>query len=464
VKIKYKITALFTILVTAILLVLSISVHYFTSLQREEAFKRRLKGRANNNGQLFSYFGDSDSTRAILRRIDSSSAFTLPQKQVVIFNYLDQPVYTYNVNSIDSVIPDKSIIKQARLKREAYSTNRNLDILAYHYTDSNTRIVVVVSGYDGDGWNRLKELREILMLCLFIGIAVSLIVGYVFAVQMVKPITQIIQEVKAITSQNLSHHIRAGTSQDELNQLANTFNELLDRLQESFIIQRRFVSNASHELSTPLTSISSQLEVTLHKERSMEEYRQVMQSIHEDVLQMQQLTKSLLEIAKTGTEGSIELNDVRIDEVLLKVTADVQKMSDDYQVELHFGEFPDDEKTFLVFGNSDLLYSSFRNIVENGCKFSPDHQASVNLQFREENVIVQVRNQGNTITEKELEHIFQPFYRSSAASPIKGFGLGLALAKRIISLHKGTIAVASDEKQGTVFTINLPSVKAFARK
>jgi signal transduction histidine kinase len=464
VKIKFKITALFALLVTAILLVLSISVHYFTAVQRADAFRKRLKGRANNDGQLFSYFGDSDSTRAVLRRIDSSSAFTLPQKKVIIFNYLDQPVYTYNVTNIDSVIPDKSIIKQARLKHEAHATNHDLDILAYHYTDANTRIVVVVSGYDGDGWNRLKELREILFLCLFIGIAVALLVGYAFAVQMVKPISVIIQEVKAISSQNLSHHIRAGTSQDELNQLANTFNELLDRLQESFIIQRRFISNASHELSTPLTSISSQLEVTLHKERSMEEYRQVMQSIHEDVLQMQQLTKSLLEIAKTGTEGSIELNEVRIDEVLLKVTADVQKMSDDYKVELNFGEFPDDEKTFLVFGNSDLLYSSFRNIVENGCKFSAGHHASVNLQFSNEEVIVQVRNQGNVITARELEHIFQPFYRSAAASPIKGFGLGLPLAKRIISLHKGTIKVNSEESLGTVFTINLPSVKAFAKK
>lgn len=463
-KIKFKITALFALLVTAILLVLSISVHYFTSLQRMDAFRKRLKGRANNNGQLFSYFGDSDSTRAILHRIDSSSAFTLPQKKVIIFNYLDHPVYTYNVTNIDSVIPDKSIIKQARLKHEAHATKDKQDILAYHYTDANTRVVVVVSAYDEDGWYRLKELRDILFLCLFIGIAVALIVGYVFALQMVKPIIHIIQEVKAITSQNLSHHIRAGTSQDELNQLASTFNELLDRLQESFIIQRRFISNASHELSTPLTSVSSQLEVTLHKDRSIDEYRQVMQSIQEDVRQMQQLTKSLLEIAKTGTGGSIELNEVRIDEVLLKVTADVQKISPDYEVELNFGEFPDDEKTFLVFGNSDLLYSSFRNIVENGCKFSSDHHAQVNLLFEYSEVIVQVKNQGNTITGKELENIFHPFYRSATASPVKGFGLGLALAKRIIGLHKGTITVHSDESQGTIFSINLPSVKIFADK
>ncbi|WP_205511705.1 HAMP domain-containing sensor histidine kinase [Longitalea arenae] len=463
-KIKFKITALFALLVTIILLVLSISVHYFTSLQRIEAFKKRLKGRANNDGQLFSYFGDSDSTRSILYHIDSASAFTLNRKSVVIFNYLDKPVYNYNANNIDSILPDKDILKQARLRKEVYYAVNKRDILAFHYTDNRSRIVVVVAGYDVDGWQRLKDLRDILLTCLFIGIAIALVVGYAFSVQLVKPIKQIINDVKHITSQNLSHHIQAGSTQDELNQLANTFNELLDRLQESFIIQRRFISNASHELSTPLTAISSQLDVTLQKERSTEEYKQVIQSVHEDVQQMQQLTKSLLEIAKTGTQGSIELSEVRIDEVLLKVTADVQKNSEEYRVILQFGDFPDDEKAFLVFGNIDLLYSSLRNIADNGCKFSFDHQVMVNLMFENDNVIVQFKNFGDTITEDETEHIFQPFYRSANASPIKGFGLGLALAQRIINLHKGIIKVQSSKETGTLFTIILPSLKKFAAK
>lgn len=423
-----------------------------------------MRGRANNDGQLFSYLGDNDSSRAFLYHIDSASAFTLNQKSVVIFDYLDRPVYRYNVENIDSILPDRDILKQARVKHDVYYTMHRRDALAFHYTDNRSRIVVVVAGYDVDGWQRLKDLRDILLTCLFIGIAIALLVGYAFSVQLVKPIKQIIHDVKHITSQSLSHHIQAGSTQDELNQLANTFNELLDRLQEYFLVQRRFISNASHELSTPLTSISSQLEVTLQKNRSDEEYKQVIQSVQEDVQQMQQLTKSLLEIAKTGTEGGIELSEVRIDEVLLKVTADVQKNSDAYKVILSFGDFPDDERAFLVFGNGDLLYSSLRNIADNGCKFSFDHHVMINLLFENDNVILQFKNYGDPITKEETEHIFQPFYRSATASPIKGFGLGLALAKRIINMHKGTIKVNSDPETGTIFTITLPSVKAFAAR
>jgi signal transduction histidine kinase len=88
----------------------------------------------------------------------------------------------------------------------------------------------------------------------------------------------------------------------------------------------------------------------------------------------------------------------------------------------------------------------------------------INLLFENDNVIVQFTNFGDTITAEEAEHIFQPFYRSVNASPIEGFGLGLALAKRIINLHKGSIKVHSSPETGTVFTIILPSLKAFAAK
>ncbi|WP_276480711.1 HAMP domain-containing sensor histidine kinase [Paraflavitalea pollutisoli] len=459
-KIKFKITALFTLLVTAILLLLSFSIYYFTSLERLQAFKQRLKGRANNNAQLYTYFGDSSTT--MLRRFDSGSTNTLQAKSVVIYNYLNQPVYEFNAGSEATPPTNLLMLEKARLNGEAYYMVDNRDVIAFHHTDSLNRIVVVVAGYDSDGWNRLSQLRKLLIISLLIGIAAAAIVGFLFSRQLLTPLTLMIKEVNDISSQNLSHRIEAGSGHDELHQLATTFNELLNRLQESFIVQRRFISNASHELSTPLTSVSSQLEVTLQKDRSTEEYQQVLHSVYEDVQQMRQLTKSLLEITKTGTQGTIELNEVRIDEVLFKVMSDVRKISAQYQVELQFGEFPDDEKRFLVFGNNDLLYSSLKNIVENGCKYSPDHLSWVDLSFSNDQVIVQVRNHGDVIAEEEREHIFQPFYRTNAATHIKGFGLGLALAKRIISLHRGNITVESDAQSGTMFTIQLPSVKAFS--
>jgi signal transduction histidine kinase len=267
--------------------------------------------------------------------------------------------------------------------------------------------------------------------------------------------------VKEISSFDLSHRIRAGTGQDEMSQLANTFNDLLGRLQEAFAIQRRFISNASHELSTPLTSVSSQVEVILQKDRSADEYKQVLFSVREDVTQMRQLTKSLLEIAKTGSQGGIELNEVRVDEVLVRAMADVKKLNSEYSVDLEFGEFPEDEKDFVVFGNSELLYIALKNLIENGCKYSPDKSVAVDLSFSHHKIFIQVVNQGSVIAAEDIPQIFQPFYRGSGTGNTRGFGLGLALAQRIIALHKGTIFVLSDENSGTRFTVEMPAIKIF---
>lgn len=455
-NIRNKITLLFTLLVTAILLVLSTSIYYFTSLDRKEGFYKRLKSRATNNAELFIYFGDS--SQKVLKRIDVNAVPLLPQKSVRIFDTLGNVLYAYDNPDAVPLTIDSSFLSKERKEKYYYKEGRDGIVMFYDKADRN--FIIAVQAYDEDGWLRLAQLRKILLVSLLVGVLVTMLVGWLFSSQLVRPIAQIINEVNDISSHNLSHRLQTGKGKDELNKLADTFNDLLNRLQESFDTQRRFISNASHELSTPLTSISSQLQVTLQKDRSTQEYRQVLQSIQEDVEQMGQLTRSLLEIAKTGSKGTIELHEVRIDEVLLKVIGDVQKMNHEYEVALGFDTFPEDEKSCMVFGNSDLLYSALKNIIENGCKYSPDKLSIVELSFNKQDIVIKVLNKGDVIAEEEIEKIFQPFFRSANASDVKGFGLGLALAKRIIGLHKGTIDVQSDLEQGTCFTITLSSLAA----
>lgn len=454
-KTRHKITLLFSLLVTAILLVVSIIVYYFSFLARQDIFKKRLNSRANNNAQVFSYVNSSDTQ--FLNRINTSSMEVLPNKSVAIFDSNGHLYYRYESNQKDSADVPRDVIQSAVENGQYFYKVGYREALAVNYVDSGDHFVVVVAAYDSDGWMMLKQLKKIFVISLFVGMVIALIAGHFFSSQLLKPVAQIIREVNDISSHNLSHRIKAGASQDELNQLANTFNDLLDRLQEYFNAQRRFISNASHELSTPLTSISSQLEVTMQRNRSVEEYQDVLQSVHEDVVQMRQLTKSLLEIAKTGAEGSIELHEIRIDEVLFKVMGDMTKIHPDYRVELNFKDETDTDTNFLVFGNVDLLYMAVKNIVENGCKYSFDNTSRIDLSFENGNALIEVSSKGKPIAKEEMEKIFQPFYRSATAEGKSGFGLGLALAKRIIGLHKGMLSVASDGMNETTFTIAIPT-------
>ena len=175
------------------------------------------------------------------------------------------------------------------------------------HEDVSNNFVIAIAALDLDGKESLKQLQKILLLALALAAALSWLAGLIFARNIIRPIKRITGEVNLISSNDLSQRIKINEASDELTQLAATFNHLLDRLEDSFTIQRRFISNASHELSTPLTSISSQVEVAMQKNRSPEEYREVMQSVHEDIQELQQLTRSLLDIAKTGSQGSLDL-------------------------------------------------------------------------------------------------------------------------------------------------------------
>ncbi|HEY4336262.1 MAG TPA: HAMP domain-containing sensor histidine kinase [Puia sp.] len=292
------------------------------------------------------------------------------------------------------------------------------------------------------------------------GILISVIGGYLFSISLLHPIKRIADEVNDISARNLARRIRsaAADSKDEWYYLSDTLNQLLNRLQESFEIQGRFIANASHELSTPLTSISSQLEVALQRVRTIEEYRKVIQSVYQDTRQLSKLTQTLLEFARaSGTAAGLEISLLRVDEILLRLPAEIQKTNPLYTVTLDFDHLPEAEEALLVFGNEHLLFTAIRNIVSNACKYSDDHHAVTRLTVRGPEILIAVEDKGRGIGEEEWEKIFQPFYRSDDGVAIPGFGLGLSLARRIIQLHKGFISVRSILGEGSVFTITLPS-------
>ncbi len=460
-QIRYKITLLFTFLVTVILVLLNSFIYYVSSAERENLFNNRLKGRANNDAQLYSLF--RDSSQHIIRRIDSSSMSNMLDKSIIIFNDINQPVYSFH--SDEEMMTDFTIadIERARKYGEYYFKIGMLDAMTYYHADSIQEVVVGIAAFDDYGYNRLMQLRKVLVTTVLLGILVSAFTGYIFSRQLLIPLSKIIRNVRDISTNNLSNRIELGKEQDELYLLSTTFNDLLNSIQKSFNTQRRFISNASHELSTPLTAINSQLEVILQKERSVDEYKEVLQSVQEDILHLRMLTKSLLEMAKSGSQGNIELAEVRVDEMLFRVMADVKKMNPLYELSLDFKELPEDEGGMSVFGNPELLYSSIKNIAENACKYSADHHCEIVLNCYSDYLTVVVINHGDVIPEDDLQNIFQPFYRSSSVMHIKGFGLGLSLAKRIISMHRGEIKVTSNKQEGTVFEVRLPTINAFGR-
>lgn len=455
-SIKYKIALLFSLLVTIILVILSTAVYFFSAKERENSFKVRLQNRALSTAKV--YASVNDTNFSVLQKINLAAVASLYNKSVTIAINNGLHEYMFSDNPGDSLYLSKDIIEKTKIDSEHFFTYKQKKAIAVHHTDNNSDFVVAVSALDMDGQEYLRQLKKILVIAVVLAVTLSFYTGIVFAKNLIRPIRVITGEVNLISSNNLSQRIKINNDKDELTTLAQTFNNLLDRLQDSFAIQRRFISNASHEFSTPLTSISSQLEVAMQKDRPPQEYKDVLKSLHEDIKGLQLLTRSLLDIAKTGSQGSIDLVEVRLDEVLFKVLSDVKKQNSAYKIEMNFEEFPADERLLTVFGNTNLLYIALKNIIENGCKYSDNNQSNISVVFDKTDILIKVANQGDVIAEADIQNIFQPFFRTDSSKQKPGFGLGLTLARRILFLHKGTISVESNQNTGTLFTLQLPNV------
>lgn len=457
--VRVRITVIFSLLVFIILAIVCSGIYYFSYQTRINNIKSRLTNRAITTGRLLSQQEIFD--KDLIKRIDSSTTLSYKNKTVQAYNYQNKRVYLFTDNPGDTVHMDPAILNNARATGSVYYSEQDREVVAYHYTDNNSRLVMVVAGEDVDGKENLKNLSEILTISFLVGNIFVLIAGYFFSKGLLQPVKNISKDVAEISAQNLARRIEPGKSKDEWYQLSVTLNDLLNRLQESFDMQRRFISNASHELSTPLTAISSQLEVSLQRERSAEEYKKVLQSVLQDVQHLTKLTQTLLEFAKaSGNPGGLEIDLVRIDEIILNLPAEVAKNNSSYTVKIEFGDLPEEEESLLVFGNEPLLFTAINNIVVNACKYSGNHTANVKLQVLENSIVIDVKDNGKGIENAEIEKIFQPFYRTDESRSEQGFGLGLSLANRIIKIHKGSIEVNSEINKGTSFHIQLPGAKS----
>lgn len=456
-KIKFRIALLFTVLVTFILLILDVSVYYFSSLSRKKEFGDRLRNRALTTTRLLLEVKEID--KLILRKIDSLTMNLLFEERIAIYNNNSELLYSNRPEKPDRQKTDPSLFDKIRKNKEYRFTEDKNEGVGIVYSDQQNSYIILATAIDKIGIAELNQLKKILLLSGLVGILITLLVGYFFSINLLRPLIRINKEMNDISVQNISKRIEVNSKKDELNELAITFNSLLDRLEVSINNQKRFIANASHELSTPLAAISSQLEVALMQNRSDKEYREVLTSVQEDAMQLNNLVRKLLELAKAGAGKGISLAPVRLDELVLKAVEEINTLHSHYRVSFTFDEIPDEESLCYIYGNEELLFVAFKNVIENACKYSPVHKAWVSISIGPQRKIIRIKDEGIGMTPEEIEKIFEPFFRSPKAENLsEGLGLGLSMSSRIVRLHKGEISIESQPGEGSVFNISFPSL------
>lgn len=281
-------------------------------------------------------------------------------------------------------------------------------------------------------------------------------IGYLLARAALAPINRVTQAARAIgLSQRLDRRLQPYAYRDEIGQLIGTFNQMLDRLESAFAAQHRFVSDASHELRTPITTIRGNVEVLRRGNLDPAEQAEALQDIADEAERMSRLIAGLLALARADAGRHLERQPVALDEIVLDVHRRARLLSDTVTVALGPVE------PVETLGDADHLRQLLVILIENAVKYNrPDGEVRVSLLREGAWLKAAVADTGVGIATEDLPHIFERFYRASSARQEGGTGLGLAIAKWIAEEHEGWIEVETAPGQGSVFTLWLPALRS----
>lgn len=450
-QIRAKLTLQFSAVVGSIVLFSFLLLYYYSARYNQEQFHKRLVDKAITSAVLLLHVEEVDSS--LLKIINRAERDILYGENISIFDDTSTEIYTTNDTISFTIGP--ALMREIKVKETTFFSQGDFDIAGVLFHAKKREFVVVAGAIDIIGNNQLSNLQKILISLYAVTMAIVSVAGWVYAGRALAPINDLIVEVNSISIDDLSKRVHEPKHKDEIGKLATIFNELLSRIENAFVLQKAFVTNVSHELKNPLTKITSQLEVTLLNERTNEYYREVTQSVLEDIKELNQLSGSLLDLASLHEGRKVSMTRIRIDEILWEVIENVKELDNHYKIDIKAVHLPEEEEKLLVFGNSHLLKTAIQNIVENACKFSTDHRAEVSLFWSNDQIEIRVFDNGPGISKEDLENIFQPFFRANNTSKIKGHGIGLSLSQRIISMHNGVVEIDSTLSSGTFVNIIL---------
>jgi heavy metal sensor kinase len=279
--------------------------------------------------------------------------------------------------------------------------------------------------------------------------------GIFLAQRALKPVDQITRTAHEIEESDLSRRIPV-QSKDELGRLASTLNQMIERLEKAFKRQQRFTSDASHELRTPLAVIQAESTLALNKERTANEYKQSLEIVSNESMLMAKVVDQLLTLARADSgKEQLSFEEIDLSELLTGVAAHAEILCRDKGIEFH----SDGMETILVSGDRAKLRELFLNLLDNAIRYSPDGgKISLTLRRVEEMAVISIADTGIGISEEDIPHIFERFYRvDKARSRVEnGAGLGLAICKYIAEIHGGRIEVISRLGEGSTFSVWLP--------
>lgn len=448
-NIQHRLSLLFTAITAALFLGFCAVIYLTAASNRSKEFISSLQKEAITKANVLLEAGVHATT---LQTIYRQNREVLNEVEVAIYNTSLDLIY-HDAVDIDFVKETPQMLAQIHQEGFISFQQEEWQVIGIKHDFKGEFYLITAAAFDEYGFNKLNNLKQTLLLSFLVSLLLIYFLGRYFSKKALQPVVDMTGEARKISATNLDLRIKEGNGQDELAQLAITFNEMLSRLENSFEAQKSVVSNLAHELRTPLSAMMTELSWAIEKERPSAELKKSVEDALLDARKMNRIITALLDLAKASyDQAQIAFQSVRVDEILLEARADVLKANPGYLVSIHLAEMK--EKHLNLNANAYLLRTAFYNLMENACKYSEDQSCQVSIEKNQSSLLIIFTDNGAGIEESDLEMIFKPFYRGKN-SKVQGTGIGLSLVQKIINLHHGDIHVKSQPGHGTQISLRV---------
>lgn len=430
----------------------AIFIYISFSTFRKEEFMERLEEKALTTTKLLLEVKDVDNQ--ILKLIDQNTINKLYNEKTLIFDSNYKLIYS----SIDdaSVKWDVNFLQKIKKHKRVYTIEKEKDVLGVFHIYNNTDYYIIIAAEDKSGMSKLEFLYQILILSFFIGTTLVWVTTYFLIRKSLEPLDNFQKIITSISINKLNTQIIESSKSDEINLLSKAFNQMLLRIERSYLAQKEFTSNASHELRTPISRLTLQLENLIQQGGHSENTLNYLNNMSKDVNQISDLINSLLLLAQINASNfGVNFQQVRIDEIIFQVYEKTIKNFPDFQMNF---EIENTESDLEIKGITSLLEIVFANLFKNAYLYSYDRKVNVIIEDNPTGHIqIRLINKGEKLSPEEEKKIFNSFVRGTKNQKIQGSGLGLRIAKRILDLHKAQLAYTyEDASEQHEFTLTFP--------
>lgn len=451
-KLRKKILRSFSFFFILILGLTLSSVYYVSSLNRQQEFYQRIKDLNMTVLKLLTTAERID--KSLIDNFDETTIYSLHDEKILLFDSTGKNIYT----SIDDAkIPyARGLLRELRDKgrKEVTESEDEFDVVAHTIYYNGKKYFAIGKAYDRAGRESLRFLGWLLLIIFIISLALSFVATLFLSKQITAPITQLTRQVRRISAPNLAKVV-VDDNTEEINSLTDGFNDMLSRVDEAFAYQKNFIQHVSHELKNPIAVLMANIERGLHDE-APEVQRLRLEFQKEGLMQLAAMINTLIEISRYENATPQTFPGVaHIDELLFECTDELQVLYPHSRFEIDMGANIESTDDLEVPGNPRMLKLAFYNLLKNAVDYAADGAAQIRLSRQDGQLIVRIRNNGDTLTPAEQPYLFGYFFRGNNSRNRSGLGLGLVMVSRILHLHAADIRYSVDDGMNC-FTLRLP--------